>query len=282
MVKLVYTCSMAQVYLPMGYPIQTGHEFEFIVYQKNLVRLYVLPSDPRNNSQLFERRFLSDISKVRGTLGIWGKGALRAALGHSWGTVLYQLIKADVNGWWSAAKSVWNGFDEFEREAWREGCLYQATYNDVGEIFFCLSRVVMQALDHYTGLSWLGSTSWGGEDVADCLTWWERDRTGVLVKGDYTSTPGGLLFYGSWGGTSEVSFYFFGRQVNHVRSPTGTGGTIAVYLDGVFFGNLAVSASNEITIVFHVDFNPPSYRGLHHLRLVPSLSGENLTAIQVR
>lgn len=68
-------------------------------------------------------------------------------MGSSWGTVIYQIIKADIESFWSEALAEWDDFGATNKDAWRAASPYQATFNDVGEIYFGLSRVIARSLN---------------------------------------------------------------------------------------------------------------------------------------
>lgn len=127
---------MAVVILPFGYPVQSGTTYNVITYQGNVVRSYVLPVDPRTNEQLFERRLLSDTSKMRTMLNDWGRAAATTVFGVKWATSIYQLLRADENSRWSEAESAWNAMTNPERAAWLAAAPYQATFNDPGKVFY--------------------------------------------------------------------------------------------------------------------------------------------------
>lgn len=186
----------------MGYPVQQGAEFETVVFQNNLVRSYTLPKDPRSDSMMFHRRFLSDVSKMRGMLGVWGKTALLEALGRTWATVLFQLIKSDSFSWWSDAQEEWDSFDEVDQQAWRDAAPYQVTFNDMGWIFFGLSRVIYKALEKYHHGLWEAEL-WGVEDSAAALEWWETGKVGAQLTAVTIDSPH-MKLIGTWEVFSSV------------------------------------------------------------------------------
>ena len=102
---------MAIVYLPFGYPLLSGETFETLVFQGTIVRKYVINTDPRTNSQLFSRWLFADMGRTRGTLGSWGRGAVRNVLGSRWTGNFMQLVKADDGGRWTEALAAleWDG-----------------------------------------------------------------------------------------------------------------------------------------------------------------------------
>lgn len=208
---------MVQVFLPMGYPLQSGYQFANVIYQGQVVRLYTLAVDPRSNAQLQNRRFLSDVGKMKKCLGLWARGSLKAVLGSSWGTVLYQIIKADIENYWSEALAEWETFAEQNQDAWRSAAPYQATFNDQGQIFFALTRVIARVLIFYSGKSWKSSATWTETQSALAAAWWAKDLTDAFSKGTYTTAH--ALFNG---GAGFTDFYIFGKMGRFAYTGNGT------------------------------------------------------------
>jgi hypothetical protein len=191
-----------------------------------LVRAYTLPKDPRSDSQLLQGRFLSDVSKMRGQLGKWGRAALLEALGPNWGSVLFQLVKADSFSWWSDAKSTWESFAEIEQDAWREAAPYKVTYNDMGEIFYCLAYVVVKAIRHYT-LAYWRTEEWGASQSSDALTWWGLNYEYALIDSTANYDSSLLVYRGTW---TEVGWYLNAAQLQMESS-----GNVADLVEGYLF-----------------------------------------------
>jgi hypothetical protein len=287
---------MATVYLPMGYPIQSGNAFQNVIYQGSVVRLYTLPKDPRSDAQLQERRFLSDVTKTKKCLGLWAKGACRAVFGTSWGTVIYQIIKADVEGWWSGALAEWESFGEVNQDAWRAASPYQATFNDVGEIFFGLTRVIAQALNFYSGIYW-GSELWTETESAAALAWWQKDLMDAILKGTYEETYAGLHFSVSWdtytdgnwhGGGYKLGnfvyagscyFYFYARGIIFGYGRDNYYGNMKVSIDGVQVGLIDQHNNSPIYQVYST-FDTGVKR-LHYAKLEVMTNLGNVDWIQV-
>jgi hypothetical protein len=190
----------------MGYPVLSGEEMDYVIYQGNIVRSYTVPKDPRSNAQLSSRRYLSDLVKMRGQLGLFAKAACKSVFGTKWATIVYQIARADINSWWSSAVSEWNGFDDVSKEAWRQAAPYQACFNDVGLIFFGLTRVVYHALLGYSSFSW-DSLEWGPSESALARAWWNLDMTNVLNALKIDNAVGGLAYVGSWQRVNAVGAY---------------------------------------------------------------------------
>jgi hypothetical protein len=195
---------MAIVYLPMGYPLVSGAEAETIIYQGQLVRSYTLPNDPRSDSQLFSRKFLSDVSKMRSKLGAFGKLAMKETLGSAWSTVIFQLVKSDSDGWWSEAGEIWDSMTDEQKNAWRSASPYQLTFNDVGLIFFSLARVVFKALEKYRGNAYL-SAEWGADDSAAAAAWWAKSKLDSVILATLAFSDDRLSVAGAW--NLENGFY---------------------------------------------------------------------------
>lgn len=264
---------MVQVYLPMGYPLQTGQEFSNVVYQGNLVRLYTLPKDPRTDAQIFQRRFLADVTKMRATMGAWVKGLCKMSMGSKWGTVLFQAIKADIGEWWSVSLDEWNDLDEGERVAWREVAPYQASYNDPGEVFFRIARATYQALEHWGGYGWLAEKMlesdaesaliwWLGEDV----TQWKQGTnddlslvyrtTGALNRQNNQYAIGGTFVLAA----PDLEWAYLGKKFALKTPQNGYTTSGQIYIDGEFLQDVSYTYN-------FFDVSVPK-RGFHIVKLV--------------
>lgn len=249
----------------MGYPIVTGTLGDVIVYQGNLVRSYVIPTDPRSGAQLQVRRLFSDMQRMKSQLGEFGKGALRNALGPKWSTNIFQLAKADINGWYSDAVAEWDEFLEGNKEDWREVAPYRVTFNDLGLVFFALSRVIYHALDHYGGYTW-EAEEWGETESGDALAWWQKDLTGVYMGGWHNEYPTqAAYFWGSWIGM-ETS-----------RGPSG--GSVQATIDGVAGQSWSLYYMTPDTGGWWTW--SALYRGLHRVSLSVNLGGQTFYRFRV-
>lgn len=268
---------MAVVYLPYGYPLQSGVAYDTLVYQGDVVRQYTLPIDPRSNEQLFNRRLLSDTSKVRRDLQDWGRQACKTVFGSKWPTVIYQLLRADEGGVWSDGLAAWNGFTTVEQAAWRSAAPYQATFNDPGRAFYMYARCVAQVLLTYSGVLW-GSAIWGSSDSANALAWWNKDLSDAMVIGVYGYNSAFLSTNGNWATVTSGSdhylraqavgdwyeFYYYAKKAavrTYYISGQGEGD---VFVDGIF-NQHAVWVLGEN--LFEIEF--PS-KGLHLVRFEAS------------
>lgn len=275
---------MATVYLPFGYPLISGAAFQTLIYQGGVVRLYTVPSDPRTNSQTFQRKQFSDISKMRSTLGLWGRNVARLVLGPRWSSVLLQLVKADDGGIWSSAAADWADGSEAQRDAWRAAAPYQATFNDPGQMFFYLARALLDNVYAFSGEYWSGA-SWSMAQSADCATWWGKTLAGILTEGKTQETGSYVEYTGDtevrafgsadggnvmsvWGdGTQKVRVLWVGRSGTLRMVKADDYHTVDVFLDGAlvgtydllqWVGDAAVFVSLSTTV-----------RGLHYLELKP-------------
>lgn len=273
---------MVQVYLPMGYPLQTGSVYSNVIYQGNVVRLYSIPTDPRSDAQLQNRRFLSDVTKVKKNLGLFAKGACRAVMGASWGTVIYQIIKADIENYWSEALAEWDTFGATNKDAWRLASPYQATFNDVGEIYFGLTRVVARSLFFYSGSYW-GSSLWTETQSAAAAAWWAKDLTNVLIKGINFDDHPGIDYHGGWyrvfdanaygsyyvkedtGASEQLDFYFKGKTFGFYFAKGSGYGGVKITIDGVDVATISQNLSSTLWQV--VEYLSASFSGLHHVKM---------------
>lgn len=287
---------MATVLLPMGYPLQSGQQFDHIIYQGQMVRSYTLPKDPRSNAQLSQRRFLFDLTKMRSTLGWWGREACKTAMGEKWSSVLFQAIKADVGGWWTSALAEWETFIEFDREAWRTAAPFKATFNDMGQIFFCLVRLVYRALLFF-GSHAFKCVEWTASQSAAALAWWNEFDFGHAAKGsdiDFNYFP--YTRVGSWQEisaagamnnvylrgtslTSELEFYYLGRTIN-IYYVNHVVGTFEIILNGVFNRQRACYAVEPAQFNF-VEQIGTSEKRLRHIKIKAVTAGFGLNYFRV-
>lgn len=287
---------MATVYLPFGYPTLSGQQFENVIYQGNLVRLYSVPTDPRTTAQLQSRRILADLTKMRSHLGTWAKGACKASMGSRWATVIHQLIRIDNESWWSNAMAEWEDFGSGNKDDWRAVAPYQATFNDMGAIFFGLTRVLYYALDHFSGVTWKAEL-WAENESADALAWWEKTIVDALTKGNYDLSTGNADFVGSWtdrfninawgdyfkrgnsGGSQSISAFIYGRFFNAGMFAMPDGGDCEIYLDGQLIDTVSLYyASQDFAVFKEYD---AAFKGLHHLKFKPKTGYSGVDFVQV-
>ena len=296
---VVYTCSMATVYLPLGYPQMSGEVFETLIYQGNVVRLYQVPNDPRTDSQTFERKLFSDFVKMRSTLGPWARGALKSALGSKWATVLYQLAKIDHEGMWSQTLDSWDEIQANEQEGWREMAPYQATFNDPGQVFYRLAQFVYYVLTDFLGWAW-GAAEWASNEEENAVGWWVGDIEGLATQQKLDDRSDYLHYVGSWiqAGiqwtylqTSSATLNenqerawltFFGRSFDFIFTKNVLQGTVQVWVDGskradvdqLYNGNPALYQQSVA-----VDCN---YRGMHYVEFKnPGTGYWNIDAVDL-
>ena len=287
---------MAVVYLPYGYPIQSGTDYENLIYQGVVVRVYDVPLDPRTNEQLFHRRFLSDTSKVRSMMSTWGKAAAKTVFGSKWATVVYQLIKADEGARWSEAESAWNTFTISERNAWNAVAPYLATFNDPGKVFYCYARALAALLFDFSGITWLASV-WTSSDSAAAAAWWAKVDSSELATGIVDDTNAHIVYGGSWhtngwagafggavhetlvAGAGSAEFYFLGSSLSFQYVKHTVYGTVRIFLDEVDQGTLSQYNAGLLTGISAIYY--PAVKGLHYMRVVADAGIINLDALQV-
>jgi hypothetical protein len=278
---------MASVYLPFGYPELSGEEFDILVYQGTLCRYYPDVTDPRTSAQLFERQINSDMAKTRATLGWWGKKSLRAALGQKWTTVLFQAIKADIEGWWTGALEEWDDLLTGEKAAWREINPYTPCFNDTGKVIYALQRTMYQAMGYFAGPTW-EMDEWLGPDSEDCEAWWTLGGWPAYRKGQYEEntwlpdgSPGwtwyadascsGGHYNRGWGGLSyPMEVYFYGRQIQLIYLKNTYGGNVVVEIDGDQVETFSMANATPVyglTKQYILDF-----LGLHYFKVYATSS----------
>lgn len=280
----------------MGYPQQSGQQFENVIYQGTVVRLYTVPKDPRSDAQLNQRRFLSDITKMRSMLGVFGKAAMKTALGSKWGTVIYQAIKADVESWWSNALEEWDNFGEVNQQAWRNAAPYQACFNDVGLIYFGLTRVLYQALLNWSFTTW-GMALWAENESVAAAAWWARDLTSVMSNNGYDDLSVFINYYGSWASIVNAScflgaytkgvgssgdyfeFFFIGSNVEIGYMKDASAGVVGVYIDGQFVQDVNQYNASPV-YQWNTMFNT-GVKKLHYVKVVKGAQEANVDFVIV-
>lgn len=161
---------MATVYLPLGWT-QIGESFSNVIYQGTMARLHNVVSDPRTGNQVFERKNLSDVAKMRSMAGSWAKSSWKLIFGSKWATIIYQMAKGNVNNYWTEAEAVWNSWNESNRQVWRENSPYLVTWNDPGKIFYQMySMLWWWAAEH--GVDFYYQPLAFATNSADCKAWW--------------------------------------------------------------------------------------------------------------
>lgn len=171
--EIWYYLRMATVYLPYGYP-QLGGAFDSIVYQGTVARKYVLAVDPRTVNQQFERKLLSDVSKMRSSAGKWAKAAWKINFGVKASSVIYQLVKGDVLNLWSDGLAAYDGMSSVERADWDAQAPFQVTYNAPGRVFFALAYVLYGYEDTSLEHNFYMPEPRPGQAVA-LRSWWLAD-----------------------------------------------------------------------------------------------------------
>lgn len=273
---------MANVYLPLGYPLLSGEEYTTVIYQGTVARLYVIPADPRTDAQVDNRNLFRDFAKVRSSLGEWGRGALRAALGAKWASILYQLAKADSFTWWSDSLNQWSGLSPSIRAAWNQVAPYQATFNEPGEVWFRMCRLIANALEQYSGDIWQAGALWLN-DSGEALDWWQRDLSDALVAGKYDDDHPLIVYVGTWGkvwnlsaygfyyahvessGEKYLEFHFVGRYLVFGLVRYNEWGPVVVTIDSVDQPAAEVYASTYEFGTYWV--SDLLHSGLHHCRI---------------
>lgn len=166
---------MAVVYLPFGYPV-VGGVWDSVVYQGTVARMYNdLDKDPRSESQLMNRYLLADISRVRATMGLWGKDICKIEFGSRWSAVVYQLVKGDVDGYWSEGVGLFDEFSEIQKVAWREYAPYQVTYNDPGRVWYGLCWTLFRWFNDH-GVTYHDMSEPLGGTYGEVRAWWLAGR----------------------------------------------------------------------------------------------------------
>ena len=266
-----YNLLMATVTLPFGYPALEGMEYSVLVYQGTAVRVYTGATDPRTDSQLFQRKINSDLAKMRKTLGTFGRNVCKIGMGSAWSTVLFQFLKADINGWWSDLGARWASMNETDKSAWRSAAPYTATFNDMGEVFFKLACFLAEACLEFSGSLW-GLEDWEDNQATDALAWWVRSvdsYKGEILGKDWEHdegwTPIVNFLYANGSGVAEAWTYFYGKTFNIVIGSDDGLGEGQVYVDGELVFDGATSYSIPVGVALEA-------RALVFIRVVKTSS----------
>jgi hypothetical protein len=285
---------MVQVTLPLGYPQLSGEVDNILIFQGTMARLYTVPKDPRTDSQMFERRFLSDIAKMRASAREWAKGLFKIAFGKKWTSVIYQMVKGDVYGFWSARLAEWEEFDE-ETKAYLAGeAPFTVTFNDPGMIWWGLYGTIYD-WGVEKGIDWWSMPVPNSVSIDDMMDWWLAGLDnaeywgGLFNGGDYEETA--LLYTGDWynvtsGGSSggahyradesdaEIRFVFVGRYA--LLDITGyvfdlfLDGSIAPMhfadVDGLLLGPYTYGVHYAV-LRFNDGFHEPNYATIDRVRI---------------
>lgn len=207
---------MATVYLPLGYPI-IGESFQNVIFQGTMARLYTGTNDPRVANQIFERKLLSDVAKMRGAAGKWAKSAWKLSYGSKYTQIIHQMVRGDVAGYWTSAGDQFDNFSTAQREAWRDAAPYQVTFNDPGKIFFSLMWMLYEWDDANQGHLYYQPAP-GAENSAECATWW----TAALEDFGFQLTPP----FG-WNDDDVASSWHWVGNWEHLQATGHYGGTIS-------------------------------------------------------
>ncbi len=254
---------VVSVYLPLGYPVVQGAPFSTVVYNGTVARLYSLPSDPRTGSQLFERYLMSDVARMRGVAGTWAKAVWRLQFGTRYTQVIYQLVRGDVDGLWSAGRDIYRSMSSDGKSEWRVNAPYQATYNDPGEIFFALNYVLYQwsVLNNQNYYFQPDPVAADVNDLSDVVLWWTTDlsvygfQKGRLSGEVIENYDVGWSKSGTWsreynashsGGSAEITSEVGAKMMKVVNcsrfafrySRGSDGGVVGVYVSGQNVGSV--------------------------------------------
>lgn len=275
---------MATVYLPLGYPILQGQEFEAIVYQGTYVRKYVLPTDPRTSSQAFNRKLFSDLSRSLPYFGPFFKGFLTCLYGQRRALLLRQLLQSDLNSFRSSRIAQFGSFTTPQKDTLRANAVLQSTFNDPGMISWVIYAT---AWDWYqsTGLIWGNPREPTAANIGNIISLWSESieyalDQGAIQPGSFQSDT---LFpkTGSWqsvswayadGGSyslstsypASVQFYSYGRYFKIVLIGTPTTSYIRFYVDGSFHSTFNTYQTSETAMP--LTLGPFSY-GLHSIQI---------------
>lgn len=141
---------MATIYLPLGFPIQSG-TFNTLVFQGQVVRQYTLAEDHRTDDQLWRRKLFSDISEMRGSMGEYVKAACRIQFGTKWTSVLGQMCMGNVDGYWATAWDEWDVMTQAQRDYLNENAPYVVTWNEPGRVWWAMYQTLFNWNEDHGG-----------------------------------------------------------------------------------------------------------------------------------
>lgn len=282
----MYHSGMAHVYLPLGYPL-LNETFENVVYQGNVARFYNIPKDPRTDSQIFNRNLLGDVVKMRGCAGTWAKGLWKIAFGKRWATIIYQMVRGDVDGNWSAGIDSWKALSDEQKAVVSGEAPFKVTFNDPGMVWWGLYGMLYRWADVH-GMTWwqMPPVIYAGWE--EMKAWWMDLKEQAGNWGGIVSTitvgEGEIFLIGTWNiesdvnaqggeyaetseGGAKVQFVALGRWLTIYYKMAVDQWVIRRFVDGVDQGDL-VNLRNGITLWQQsYKWNIGSY-GLHLIELV--------------
>lgn len=176
---------MAQVILPYGYPVISGEGWSSLVYQGTVVRLYADAADPRTDSQNFERALFGDLKRLISSAGMWPKSSWRFMFGTRWSSIVYQMARGNVDGYWNFGLSAFDGINLTQKNLWRASAPYQATYNDPGRVWYAYLYMLYQWATS-KGINNFKMVNPIGANAASMLVWWQAglDKYGFQENGE--------------------------------------------------------------------------------------------------
>lgn len=175
---------MAKVYLPYGYPLVNGQQGQSIVYQGNMVRVYVDTPDPRTSRQMENRYIFADIRKMIKSAGEKCRALLRIYWGSRYTSNVYAYIRADPMGYYAAAIRYYNAFTDEIKEEIRSVAPNVATWNDRGLIWYAIFLTILNVADQYNSdVFGMPEAFEAGYDAMG--EWWNAPVTNYLSPGVY-------------------------------------------------------------------------------------------------
>jgi len=273
---------MATVILPLGYPLVSGAEDDVIIYQGNVARMYQIPTDPRTDAQLNQRRQLYDVSKMSKSAGVRAKSAFKSSFGSRWSTIIYQFFKLDYDSSWTDAQDSWAAGSAAQRAAWDAAAPFQATYNEPGLIFFGLVRVIYSAMIG-EGLETFDLQFYSMDQSSSAATWWALTLAGILQKIKVDDTDPHVVYAGGWSTALDAGCFggslhytvigqngygqldFVGRRVVVGLRYSPQGGEIHITVDQQ---DEEIFSQNTLAVVYQRSWSSELYvKGLHRLKI---------------
>jgi hypothetical protein len=274
--------AVPKVRLPLGSQSASGKFGNLGVFQGDVVRSLVAPSDPKTVSQVIARALFYDVTKILKAAGPFVRGLLSGMFGSRWYTQAFHFLVGVDNTYWIAAETAWNLKSPNDKLAYINAATFQGSDVSNGEVFFKL----LYALHTYMPV---GLRDWSlfirpdSRWPADSYTWWKQAISGVLVSGETESSNVMFIYNGSWntvsnalahGGSYQskvlasagwIKFYFYGVKfsVKYMKAP-GLG-TFSMEVDGVSIGGLAENNATQLwqQLYTSVEYN----RGIHMVLL---------------
>lgn len=268
---------MATVYLPLGYPVQSG-TFSTLVFQGQVVRLYMSIDDPRTDTQIFRRKLLGDVTKMRAVMGEYAKRAQGIQFGSKWGAIINQMCMGDVDGLWSTAWGEWDSMSQSQRNYLNDNAPFVATWNMPGRVYWALYQTLYNWNEAHGGNKFHMPLI-VASDPDEGWIWWRAkiDKYDLQADADVAewsdSNDGPFMQNGSWSnwtgtgprnstmriGSTVGGYLEINAKYNHLKLWHGKNtdrGNIQIYYDDAVQATINSNGAESYQNIYDVGYVP--------------------------